>query len=345
MAIKKTGKRLRVKNTAKIPKTLGGSLSGKYNDIKNIKYSNNSLDSRSGQGIIGGTGSGSITHATPNTTQLDRDKNLNSPLGEWLRKNALTTTANPINGGGVTTSIAINQSTSSSPIRGKILFEEQLFYIYDRYTFRSELFQCTADVDARDTTINIVSTTLIKNKHRFASGSYIISDFKRLQIEALNSEFRVNIKKGRDNFLTRLSTANQWGNTGGYYVFNGTGTNPSFSFNSAFRSAFITISNVFLKSIDIAYYTNVSCDLEFKVGLIVWRNGFTTTPTYADLPMVTGTDPSGTHTANTQYTKTIELTGLAGIDTQLGVGLFVRSDTSNTFIYGYGSASFKNIPS
>jgi len=170
----KPGKRLRVKNTAKIPRTTLGTFSSTANSKRIVNNDNLSLKGRS-------------PLPTSNTAKVMGGYKSNSDaFGIWLRKNAITTLSGNISTTGSITQIDI-RPVSNFGGGDYLLRKGDTFYIYDQFSYKNKQLTADADLLHGDVRITITSTSFIKGTDMFRDGAFIIFDNKTLVERVSNS--------------------------------------------------------------------------------------------------------------------------------------------------------------
>lgn len=159
------GKRIRVKDRMKTPRSFTGSYLNTQNSKRFLKNHNPNISGRTKFLIT------DLGKADPSSTSN------NDAFGIWLRKNAITTLKFTLNSTATLTSVPIRPPSEYGG-GDYLLRKGDTFYIYCQFTYRSIKLTADADLMHSSTILSITSTSFIKGRDTFRDGAFIIFDNK-----------------------------------------------------------------------------------------------------------------------------------------------------------------------
>ena len=250
-----------------------------------------------------------------------------NPFYIWLLNNSITRTTATINStdGAVTTIDVV-----ASGLPNHQLTIGDIFYIYHPTTFYSKQLTCNREFIGTTTQIRITSTAFQKGQDNFPSGSFIV---KKYNVES-NYTAVAPIGSGSTTYIWYLGTVNNWYSTSAYNLSLST-TVGTESDSTALRvSEFVSTGTVMVVSVTIAFYTNTTADLEFKIGRVPLVDNSTSN---VIITAMTTTNHDGAYTANKNYVKTFDITAYNNLTVGQGVAILCRSTSDSAVrIYGRG---------
>jgi len=159
------GKRIRVKDRMKTPRSFTGSYLNTQNSKRFLKNHNPNISGRTKFLLT------DLGKADPSSTSN------NDAFGIWLRKNAITTLKFTLNSTATLTSVPIRPPSEYGG-GDYLLRKGDTFYIYCQFTYNSIKLRANADLMHSSTILSFTSTSFIKGRDTFRDGAFIIFDNK-----------------------------------------------------------------------------------------------------------------------------------------------------------------------